>query len=118
MHWLSFPASGRIADPAHGESEFALCPHFDRYLIVRAADPLGTDFGGRTGVLKSQVKHFQRIWITGLFFDHIKSLIHHLAGSFLLAAPHDVIDKLLQFLRIVDKVRSNYISVFYFASHG
>src|SRR3989344_442629 len=117
MHRLALTTSCRIANPAHSESLPAFSPHFYGYLIISATDTLGTHLRGRTDIFHRKVKNFKRVWIACFFFYYIKCFIHYFPRSFFLSGPHYIIDKLLQFLRIVDKIWSNYISIFYFSSH-
>ena len=108
--------AGRLAQPAHRESEAADRTDFDRDLVVRATDAAGLNLNQRTDIVDGVVEHFQSA-LAGLFFDLRESAVDDAFCNRLLAIEHDHIDELGNFNAAELRIRQNF-ALRYFATTG
>src|SRR3954464_2126514 len=103
----------RLADPAHGERHTAHRAHFDRHLVVRAADAAALHFHDRLHVLHRLREHLDRV-LARLRLDGVERAVDDPLGDRLLAARHQDVDELRQVdvveLRIRQDLALRYLS--------
>src|SRR5262249_49485650 len=95
----------RVADePADAERQAAIRIHFDRHLIVAAADAARLHFEARLDVVDRLLERLERI-VARLFLDDVEALIDDAFGRAALAARHDAVDELRHERALIERVR-------------
>src|SRR5204862_6759077 len=107
LHRLPVAPRGRIADdPADAEREAPVRIHFDRDLIVGAADAARLHFEARLDVVDRLLEDLQRI-VAGLLLDDVEALVDDPLGGAALAAVHDAVDELAHERALIERVRGD-----------
>src|SRR5207247_5919648 len=88
--------------------------HFDRHLVVAAADAARLHLEARLHVVDRLLEHFQRI-VAGLLFDDVEALIKDALGGAALAVVHHAADELGDERALIERVR-RYIALRYRSS--
>src|SRR4051812_48375549 len=83
----------RFADPAHCERDAPHGTHFDRHLVVRAANAAAFYFDDRLHVLHRLAEDLDRV-LAGLGLDAVQGAVDDPLGDRLLAARHEHVDEL------------------------
>src|SRR5580765_3394870 len=107
LHRLAVAAFARLADePANAQGQTAVRIHFDRHLIVAAADATRLHFQARLDVVDRLLENLQRI-VAGLFLDDVEALVDDALRRAALAAAHDAVDELRHEGALVERIRRN-----------
>ncbi len=108
LHRLAVAALARVADePADAERQAAVGVHFDRHLVVRAADAPRLHLERGLHVLDRLLEHLQRI-VAGLLLDGREAAVHDLLGRAALAVAHQRADELRHQRAAVERVEGNF----------
>src|SRR5204862_8240986 len=89
---------------ADAKREAAVRSHFDRHLVVRAADSPRLHFEARLDVVDRLLEHLQRI-VARLFFDDVETLVNDPLGGAAFPAVHDAVDELADQRTLIDRIR-------------
>src|SRR6185503_6251498 len=104
LHRLAVAARAGISDePADAEREAAVRVHFDRHLVVRAADAARLHLEARLDVVQRLLEHLQGV-IAGLFLDDVEALVEDPLRGAPLAVAHDGVDELADQRAVVERV--------------
>src|SRR5688572_14116775 len=115
LHGLAVAArAGEPDQPADAERQASVRIHFDRYLIVRAADAPRLHFERRLDVLDRLFEHLQRI-VAGLFLNRGQAAVHDSLRGAALAAAHQGADELRHQRAAVQRVEGNF-TLWYFST--
>ena len=102
---LPSPRARRVADePADAEREAAVRVHFDRHLVVRAADAARLHLEARLDVVDRLLEDLQRI-VAGLLLDDVEALVEDALGRAALAVAHHAVDELGDERALIERVR-------------
>src|SRR5580765_5823245 len=94
LHRLAVAARGGVADdPADAQRQPSIRIHFDRHLVVRAADAARLHFEARLDVVDRLLEDLQRI-VGGLFLDDVEALVKDALRRAALAVAHHAVDEL------------------------
>jgi len=88
---------------ADAERQAAVRVHFDRHLVVAAADAARLDFERRLDVLDRLLEHLDRV-VAGLLLDGGQAAVHDLLGGAALAVAHQRADELGDQRAAVDRI--------------
>src|SRR5262249_49182098 len=107
LHRLAVAARGGVADqPADAEREAAVRVHFDRHLVVAAADAARLHLEARLDVVDRLLEDLQRI-VAGLVLDDVEALVEDPLRRAALAVAHHAVDELADERALVERVRRN-----------
>jgi len=114
-HWLTLLGARGIDEPTVCERNTALLGYLARNLVVSTTDATRADLHKRRYVANCGLEGLEWIHVLGL--DDIEGSVDELAGSILLAVPHNGVDEARNRLRTVHEVRAARILVLYWVSH-
>src|SRR6187402_3135457 len=108
LHGLAVAAGVGIAhQPPDAEREAAVRMHFDRHLIVGAADAARLHFEARLHVVERLLEHLQRV-VAGALLDDVEALVEDALRSAALAVAHDGVDELADQRAVVQRVGGEF----------
>src|SRR5438105_11166273 len=108
LHRLAVAARRRVADdPADAEREPAVWVHFDRHLVVAAADAARLHLEARLDVVDRLLEDLERI-VARLLFDDVEALVEDPRGGAALAVAHDRADELGHQRALINRIRRNF----------
>src|SRR5262249_19250578 len=104
LHRLAVAALARVPDePADAERQAAVRIHFDRYLVVAAADAARLHLEARLDVVDRLLERLERI-VARLFLDDVEALVDDAFGRAALAARHDAVDELRHERALIQRI--------------
>src|SRR5688572_6179986 len=105
LHRLAVAPRAREANqPADAEREAAIRIHFDRDLVVRAANAARFHFERRLDVVDGLLEDLQRI-VARTLLDQVEALIQDALRGGPLALAHDRVDELGDERALIERVR-------------
>src|SRR5688572_24406618 len=108
LHRLAVAALTRVADqPADAERQAAVRVHFDRHLIVTAADAARLDLEARLDVVERLLEHLERI-VAGPLLDDVEALVEDALRRAPLAVAHHGVDELADQRAVVNRVSGKF----------
>src|SRR3954468_3856033 len=93
-HGLFAALLGGFLQPAHGQGQATDRAHFDRHLVVGAADTAGLHFDHRLDVADGHGERLDRVTTGVLLLDLLEGTVDDALGDRLLAALHDDVHEL------------------------
>ena len=119
VHGLTFTATGKPNDPAHGQGLLTAGGDFEGHLVGGTTHAAGFDFHARLGVFDGAVEELQRIDAVGLLIEGFDGGLDDALSKGLLAIKHDVADERGNEFAVVAAVLANLFVVNAFsAGHG
>ena len=104
LHRLAVAARARVADqPADAQRQAAVRVHFDRHLVVRAADAPRLHLEARLHVVERLLEDLQRV-VAGALLDDVEALVEDALRGAALAVAHDGVDELADQRAVVQRV--------------
>ena len=105
-HALLAALARRFADPAHRQRRAAHRAHFHRHLVVGAADAAALHLHHRLHVVDRGAEHLEGV-LAGLLRDGVERAVQDPLGDRLLAARHQHVHELGDFLALVLRIRKD-----------
>src|SRR5690554_6711367 len=89
-HGLIVSLPGSTNNPSHPKSRTTVITHFNRHLIGGTAHSSAANLNNRGCITQCRPENFYWLF-TGLFLNHLKSLIQNFSGDTFLTVPHQII---------------------------
>src|SRR5688572_27209780 len=101
------PRAGIPDEPADAEREAPVRVHFDRHLVVRAADAARLHLETRLHVVERLLEHLERI-VAGALLDDVEALVEDPLRRAPLAVAHHRVDELADQRAVVKRIRREF----------
>src|SRR5687768_3411214 len=108
LHRLAVAALSRERDqPADAERETPVRVHFDRDLVIRAADAARLHFEARLHVVERLLEDLERV-VAGALLDDVEALVEDPLRRAPLAVAHHRVDELADQRAVVKRIRRKF----------